>query len=149
MKFKMRQEYPASIQRLWAAFGQPDYPRKKYRALGSTALKILRFDVTERLIEVELERKTRVVAAKLPKWACALIGGEQRIHHHTKWWRVSPTQVEAELDIAPTGISVCAHATGTIVELYPGRTQMTLNFDVKCRTLGVGTTVARLFAEQV
>ncbi len=26
---------------------------------------------------------------------------------------------------------------------------MTLNFDVKCRTLGVGTTVARLFAEQV
>jgi hypothetical protein len=149
MKFRIRQDYPTSLEHLWAAFGRVDYPKQKYRALGSKALKILRFEVTERRINVELERKTQLVAERIPKWASTLIGGEQRIHHCTQWSRVSPIQVDAELDIAPVNIALCAHATGTVVELNPKQTRMTLNFDVQCAFPTFGATVARLFADQV
>lgn len=149
MKFNMRQDYPSSLEHLWAAFGHADYPEQKYRALGSTALKIVRFDANEELIEVELERNTHVVMENIPKWARTLIGSEQRLRHHTQWRRVSPMRVDAELDIALLGIPVSAHATGTVTELNPKLTRMALNFHVKCRLPGFGATVARLFAEQV
>jgi hypothetical protein len=60
MKFRVRQDYPTSLEHLWAAFGHADYPEHKYRALGSTALQIPRFNAAEKLIEVELERTTPV-----------------------------------------------------------------------------------------
>ena len=131
MNFSVRQDYPTSLERLWAVFGHADYPEKKYRALGSTGLKIMRFEVTKKLIEVDLERKAQVVAEKIPKMARALIGSEQRMRHHTQWRRVSPMQVDAELDIAPVGISLRAHAYGTVIELTPKQTRMTLKFHVR------------------
>jgi hypothetical protein len=149
MKFRMRQDYPTSLEHLWAAFGDADYPEQKYRALGSSAVQILRFTATAKLIEVELERKARVVVAKLPAWARPFADGEQRMRHHSKWWRVSPTQVNAELDIVPVGLPVRAHATGSAVELTATQTRLTLSIEVKCWLPGIGATVARLFAEQM
>ena len=134
---------------MWAAFGQADYPEHKYHALGSTDLHILRFNVNEKLIEVELERSTQARAESIPEWAHKLIGGEHKMHHHTWWRRVSPTQVEAELNITPMDMPVSAHAAGTIIELGHGQTSMTLDFEVECRLPGLGATVARLFADQV
>ncbi len=149
VKFRLHQDYPTTLARLWAAFGRADYPEQKYRALGSTAVHILRFDVTESLIEVVLERTAPVAMAQIPAWARAFIGSEQRLRHYTRWRRLSPTRVRADLDIAPVGLPVSAHATGSAVEQSADLTRLTLTFDVTCRLPGFGAPVARLFAQQV
>jgi Protein of unknown function (DUF2505) len=149
LKFSLSQDYPAGLDRLWAIFGQANYPEQKYRSLGSTAVQMLRFTATEKLIEVELERKAPVAWEKIPHWARKFIGSEQTMHHHTKWRRVSPTQVDAELDIAPVGMPVSAHGTGSVIEMTPKQTRLTLSFDVECKIPGLGAKVSSLFAEQV
>jgi hypothetical protein len=38
MEFTITQDFPAGLDRLWAVFGRPDYPRRKYRAFGTGRL---------------------------------------------------------------------------------------------------------------
>lgn len=149
MKFSLVQEFPASLERLWSAFGQPDYPLQKYRALGSTGIRLLRFVATAELIEVELEREAPVAGDAVPGWARGFMRPTQTMRHRTRWRRVGPTQAEAELDIAPLGQPVAAHGIGSIAELGPGLTRMTLSFVVSSRLPVLGARVARLYAEQI
>ena len=85
----------------------------------------------------------------MPSWARNVVRSTQTMHHHTRWRRVSPTQVHAELDIAPVGMPVRARGVGSIVELSPRKTRMTLTFHVRCRVPFLGPGVTRLFADQV
>lgn len=149
MKFSLSQDFPAGLERLWAAFGQPDYPVQKYRSLGSTGLRMLRFDATAELIEVELERRAPVAWETVPAWARGFLSRGQVMHHRTRWLRVSPTWVEVELGIVPVGKPVSAHGTGSIVQLAPDLTRMTLRFVVECRLPVLGARVARLYAKQI
>jgi hypothetical protein len=149
MKFNVCQDYPASLARLWAAFGDAGYPRQKYRALGSTDIRMLKFTATGKRIEVDLERQVQGLAQKLPAWAARFAAGRQRMRHRSTWWRVSPTRVDAELDIVAVGLPVSAHATGSAIELQPDLTRLTLSLEVKCWLPGLGATVARLFAQQI
>jgi hypothetical protein len=42
-RFELTQDFPVGLDRLWAVLGRPDYIRDKYRSLGSTSLRILKF----------------------------------------------------------------------------------------------------------
>lgn len=149
MKFSLIQDYPSSLARLWIALARREYVEKKYRSLGSTALRIQKFQAGDARIEVELERLAPVVRDRLPRWACTFVTNEQTMHHRSHWQRTSPATAEAELDIAPVGLPVHAHGVGAIVELAPALTRMTLAFDVRCELPAIGSQVARLFAIQV
>lgn len=149
MKFSLSQDFPAGLDRLWAVFGRPDYPEKKYRSLGSSDIRVLLFRVDAEVIEVELERTTPVAWRTIPLWARAFLSRKQVMHHRSRWQRVSPTWVEAVLDIAPVGRRVSAHGSGSIVQLTPDRTRMTLRFTVDSAIPVFGTRVARLYAKQV
>lgn len=149
MKFSLSQDFPAGLDRLWAVFGRPDYPEKKYRSLGSSDIRVLLFRVEADVIEVELERTTPVAWRTIPVWARAFLGRRQVMHHRSRWQRVSPTWVEAVLDIAPVGRRVSAHGTGSIVQLTPDLTRMTLRFTVDSGIPVLGARVARLYAKQV
>ena len=149
MKLVLNQDYPADLDRLWAVFGQTDYPERKYRALGATAVKMMRFRATPELIEVELERTWPVSADKLPSWARAYVGDEQTMRHHTLWRRVGPKEANAELRLTPEGVPVDVRGTASIAEIDPGKTRMTLRFDVRCRIPLVGAKVAKLFAQEI
>jgi hypothetical protein len=149
MDFTLTQYFPAGLDRLWDVFGQPDYPQRKYRALGATAVRLQRFDATAQTIEVELERDVPVDPSELPTWVRRMVGGQQTLRHHTRWRRVSPTRVTADLDISPIRLPVRAHGDGTIVEIAPGRTRMTLDWHVTSIVPLMGGTVERLFAAQV
>jgi hypothetical protein len=149
MKFSLAQDYPADLRRLWATLGRAEYVEQKYRSLGAAALRILKLQVTDDVIDVELERSAPVAREELPRWARAVLRGTQPMHHHTRWSRAGAARVEAELDIAPVGIPVRAHGVGSVAELAPDRTRLTLDFDVECRLPVVGAEVARVFAEQV
>jgi len=148
MRFSVQQDFPTGIEGLLAAFGRADYPRQKYRALGSTAVRITRFEVAPDLIQVELERNVAVAAADLPAWARAF-AGKRTLSHRTRWQRVGAARIEAHLEIRPSGLPVEATGTGAVTEFDPGRTRMELDFDVECKVPVIGGRIAQLFARQV
>lgn len=149
MEFTLTQYFPTGLDRLWAGFGHPEYPQRKYRALGATDFRLHRFDVTAEVIEVDLERDAPVDRSRLPPWVGRLIGDRQNLRHVTRWQRVGPTQVTAELEISPTGLPVHAHGVGTIDQTAPGTTRMVLTWRVKSNLPVVGEKMERLFAEQI
>jgi hypothetical protein len=148
MKFAVIENFPASLARLWAALAHPDYPAQKYQALGSTGLQLLRFDVSEQVIEVELERTVRAALEAAPAWARPFMDGEQRMRQYGRWQRVSPTQIDAELDLGLVDLPLSAHASGSAVEVRPEHTRLTLRFQVFSRLPAFRGTAARLFAAQ-
>jgi hypothetical protein len=149
MEFSTTHDYPAGLDRLWAVFGRPEYPREKYLALGATAVRLDRFDADAQTIEVSLERVVPVAEARVPAWARRLLDHEQTLRHHTAWRRVLPRRVDARLEITPVGLPVQAHGTGSIVELSAGTSRMTLSWQVDSSLPMLGGRVERLFAEQV
>ena len=149
MEFSLTQDFPADLGRLWTVFGRPEYTEQKYRSLGSTALRMLKFAASDELIEVELERKAPVALERLPAWVRVLSGEQQTMRHHSRWERAGPKQINVELDISPVGVPLHAHCIGSVVELSRSLSRMTLRFDVNCSVPTIGTKMARLFAEQV
>jgi hypothetical protein len=149
MEFTLTQDFPAGLDRLWAAFGRADYPRLKYLALGATAVRLHRFSATAQAIDIELERDMPVDPSRLPRWSRAFVGSEQTLRHHTVWRRIGPAQATAQLDISPTGLPVRAQGTAAIVELGPESTRMLLTWRMQSRVPVIGGKVERLFADQV
>jgi hypothetical protein len=149
MDFTLTQHFPTGLDRLWVTFGRPEYPERKYGALGATSFRMQQFRVTERTIEVELERDVPVDRSQLPTWVRAMVGGTQTLRHRTRWQRVGPTRVNAELDIEPIGLPVRARGVGTIVEIAPELTRMNLTWQVKSIVPVIGDKIERLFADQV
>ena len=149
MEFTLTQYFPTGLDRLWAVFGRPDYPHRKYEALGTTALRLHRFHVTAQAIDVELERDVPVDQSRLPAWVGKMIDRKQSLRHHTQWRRISPTEVSAELHISPIGLPVHAHGVGTIIETAPGTTRMVLAWRVTSTLPLIGDKVERLFADQL
>lgn len=149
MDFTLTEHFPTGLDRLWVVFGRPEYPRRKYRALGAKAVRLQRFEVTDRDIAVELERDVPVDRSRLPAWVRPMVGSQQTLRHRTWWQRVGPTRVTAELDIAPASLPVRARGVGTIVETAPGTTRMTLSWQVKSGLPVLGAKVERLFADQL
>jgi hypothetical protein len=146
MRFNLTQNFPARLDRLWTAFGHADYPQRKYLALGATAVRVRHFRATMEAIEVELERDVPVDKSRLPPWMRLLVRSQQTLQHRSAWRRVGPHQAAAELDIAPVGLPVRAHASGTIVESASGQTRMDLTWQVDSM---MGERVERQFADQI
>lgn len=149
MQFDSAQHFPAGLDRLWAVFSRPEYPQRKYRALGASAVRLLRFDVTKQLIEVELERDVPVDVAGLPVWTRQLVGRQQTLRHRSLWRRLSLTQISAELEITPVGLPVQARGVGTLVQTAPDLSRMALRWQVSSRVPLIGPKVERLFAHQL
>lgn len=149
MEFDVMQEFPVGLDRLWAALGRADYVELKYRSLGSTSLRVMKFKADAETIEVELERQAPVAEDVLPLWARVFAGTRQAMRHHTRWRRVGRDRVDTELDICALGRRVSAKGTGSVVELSPRHSRMTLHFDVVSTSVALKSRVAELFARQV
>lgn len=149
MEFTLTQDFPAGIDRLWAVFGRLDYVRRKYRALGATAVRPRHFEATAQAIDVELERDVPVDPSRLPMWSRPLVGTKQTLRHHTAWRRSGPTQATATLDISPKGLPLHARGLATIVEVSPELTRMQLTWRTKSTLPMFGFLAERLLADQV
>jgi hypothetical protein len=146
MEFSVSYDYPIDLDRLWAALGRPDYPRRKYGAPGAAGVRIRRFAVTDRSVEVELERQAPVQLARLPWWARPFVPTRQAIRQRTTWTRAGPASAQAELEIVPVGLPVAAHGSGSTTAQPDGTTRLTLRWTVSST---VGERVAQLFAAEV
>lgn len=148
MKVEQHQDYPATLDKLWTIFGNPEYPEKKYRALGATQFRMLRSEVSSQSIEIELERVSPVTLDKIPDWARKFVKPEQTMRHHTRWKR-SGAQVQATLSVVPVGVPVTVEGTGRIQQTGTNETRVTLTFEVGCKIPLVGGKIAQLFADQL
>lgn len=146
MEFRVSYDYPAGLDRLWAAFGRRDYVQRKYASLGATGLRILRFAATDRSVEVELEREAPVRRERLPWWARPFVPAGQTIRQHTTWTRVGPAAAQADLEIAPVGLPVAAHGRGLATEQPAGATRLSLHWTLSS---SVGDRAAQLLAAEV
>ncbi|MGE5339146.1 MAG: DUF2505 domain-containing protein, partial [Gemmatimonadota bacterium] len=149
LQFDLTQDFPVGLDQLWTALGRADYVEQKYRALGSTSLRMLKFSADAESIEVEFDRQAPVDRKELPVWARVLTGKRQAMHQHTRWRRAGPGRVEAEFDISAPGVPVSARGTGTVVELFPGHARLTMHFDVRSTLAALKFSVARIFAQQL
>ncbi len=149
MQFDLTQDFPVSLERLWTVLGRADYIEQKYRALGSTSLRILKFSADAESIEIELDRQAPVARDELPMWAHVLSGKQQTMRHHTRWRRAGFDRVDADVDICALDLPVSAKGTGSVVELSSEHSRLTLHFDVRSTAPAFGSTVAQLFARQV
>lgn len=142
----MTQDFPADLDRLWAAFGSEDYPRQKYLALGATAVRMDCFSATAQAIDVELERDVPVDPRRLPSWARYLSGRQQTLRHRSAWRREGPKRVAADLHISAVGLPVQADGMGTITETSAGTSSMALSWRVASDLPLIGPKLERLFA---
>jgi hypothetical protein len=149
IELNLTQDFPAGLDRLWAAFGREDYPRQKYFSLGATAVRTGCFSASAQAIDVELERDMPVDPRRLPSWARVLVGSRQTLRHRSAWRRTGPRQATAELHISPIGLPVQAHGLGTISETSPGRSRMVLIWHVASNLPLIGHKVERLFADLI
>jgi len=149
IELNLTQDFPAGLDRLWAAFGREDYPRQKYLALGATAVRTGRLSATAQAIDVELERDVPVDPRRLPSWARMLIGSQQTVRHRSAWRRSGPTRATAELEVSPVGLPVRAHGLGAITETSPGTTRMVLTWRVESNLPVIGRKVEWLFANLI
>jgi hypothetical protein len=149
VRFSVTQDFPAGLGRLWATLGRADYVRQKYLALGSTSLRVLKFEADEARIEVELERGAPVAAGLLPPWARLLARRRQGMHHWSRWQRLGPGQAEVELVLTPRGLHTVARGLGRLQEVAPACTRLTLDLDVRCSLPVRAAGVAGLFARQL
>ncbi|HWS74774.1 MAG TPA: DUF2505 domain-containing protein [Quisquiliibacterium sp.] len=145
----LNQDFPAGLDRLWAVLGRREYVERKYTALGSSALRILRFEASDELIEVELERRAPARIEGLPAWARLVPGRGWTLRQHTRWQRVGPGRVDVGLDLALAGGLVRATGVGAVAERSPALTRMTLDIETACEIPGIGAEAARLFADEV
>lgn len=149
MQFDLTQDFPVGLEQLWTALGRADYVEEKYRALDSADVQLRKFNAGPALIEVQLDRRAPVARDELPAWARLFAGQQQAMHHHTRWRRAGPAEVDVEIDLSAPGLPVRARGTGTVREIASDRTRMTLHFDVESDALALRSSVARLFATQV
>lgn len=149
VEFDLTQDFPVGLDRLWKALGRADFVERKYRSLGSTAVRIRKLVATAESIEVEVDREAPVARDELPAWARVLSGPRQAMHQRTRWTRVGPRSADAELTILAPGVSASATATGSVVSLSPTHSRLTLHFRVASTSVVLGSFVAEAFARQV
>ena len=149
VEFDVTQDFPVGLGRLWSALGRAEYIEQKYRSLGTTSLRIRKLVTDADTIEILLDRKAPVALDELPLWARLLSGTKQAMRHHTRWKRVGRDRIDAELDIRAVGRGVVATGTGSVHELSPRLSRLTLHFDVATTSPAVPPGVADMFARQV
>lgn len=149
MEFTLTQDFPAGMDHLWSTFGKIDYVRRKYRALGATAVRVRHFKATAKAIDIELERDMPLDPTRLPMWSRALIGPKLTLRHRTAWWRDGPSHATATLDISPKGLPLRAQGLAMIAEISSHLTRMQVNWRVVSTAPVVGEMVEHLLAEQV
>lgn len=149
VKFDLTQNSPVGLDRLWKALGRAEFVERKYRSMGSSDVRIRKFVATAESIEVEVDREAPVARDELPAWARVLSGPRQLLQQRTRWTRVGPQRVDAELTILAPGTSASATATGTVVALSTKHSRMTLHIRVASTSAILGSAIAEAFARQL
>ena len=128
--FTMAQDFPVGVDRLWTAIGREDYVRAKYRALGTPALRLRRFQATAERVEVDLERDLPR-AVPLPPGLGATGHALRTLRQRSTWRRDARGEVQVTLEIAPLGLPLVAAGEGSVRPTGPHACRLALRWQVR------------------
>lgn len=149
MKITLQQDYPAGVNTLWQVFGDPEYPHKKYRALGITGYEVHQFDVTGEEIALDMTRTLSIPPDRIPALVQKFLHPEQALRYVSRWRMTSPESATFDLSIIPHGLPVKIAATGTLAQQDGTHSTMTLEFDIAANVPFLGGKIESLIAQQL
>lgn len=149
MKASFDQDYPASVETLWQVFGNPEYPHKKYRALGISAYEVHRFETTGNRISLDMTRTLSIPPDRIPSLVQKFLHPEQDLRYVSSWNRVTPEHADFVLEIIPKGLPLKVKAAGTLRQTGPNHSTMSLEFDVTANVPLLGGKIESLAAQQI
>lgn len=146
MKAGFSQDYPATPERLWQVFGQPDYPHRKYKAQGITAYHVRRFDVAPDRISLDLERTLSVPLHRIPHFAQRFVHPEQTLHYVSHWHRNAAGQADFDLDILAPGLPVKISGKGELRQAGEALSRLSITFDIRVQVPLLGGQIEKMLA---
>jgi hypothetical protein len=149
VKFNLSHDFPVGLTALWSIYGNPNYLAAKYKALGSSDLRILQAITDEQRICVVLERTITPDLKGVPDWARRLVVRDYIMRHENHCLRQGDALSRVNLRIIPVGAPVSISAAGSLSDVAADRSRLALDFDVTCTLPLVGKKVAEIFARKV
>lgn len=146
MKADFSQDYPATPERLWQAFGQPDYLHRKYAAQGITAYKLRRFDASPERIDVDLERTLAVPLHRIPHFAQRFVHPEQTLHYLSHWHRNAAGEADFDLEIQAPGLPLQITGKGRLRQVEAGNSRLAIEFDIRVHVPLLGGRIEKALA---
>lgn len=146
MKAGFSQDYPATPDKLWQVFGQPDYPHRKYKAQGITAYKVVQFDAGPDRISLDLERTLSVPPERIPSFARRLLHPEQVLHYISHWRREDAGAASFDLEIKAPGLPLHITGAGELRQTGPASSRLSITFDVRVPVPLVGGKAEQMVA---
>lgn len=146
MKAGFFQDYPATPERLWQVFGQPDYPHRKYQAQGITAYQVRKFDARPDHISLDVERTLSVPLHRIPHFAQRFVHPEQTLHYLSNWRRNGQGQADFDLEIVAAGLPLHITGKGELRLVGDSASRLSIEFDVKVSVPLIGSKVEKMVA---
>lgn len=146
MKAGFSQDYPATPDRLWQVFGQPDYPHRKYKAQGITAYQVRQFDARPDRISLDVERTLSVSMDLIPSFAQRFVHPEQTLHYLSHWRRSGPDQADFDVEIVAVGLPVRITGKGELRQTGDQASRLSIEFDVKVSLPLIGGKIEKMLA---
>ncbi|MCD6060036.1 MAG: hypothetical protein K0R03_1918 [Moraxellaceae bacterium] len=146
MKAGFHQDYPASPERLWQVFGQPDYPHRKYAAQGITAYCVRQFDVSADRISLDLERTLAVPVERIPHFVQRFVHPEQVLHYVSHWHRDAGGHCSFDLKILLPGLPVSIEGRGELRQSAANASRLSIDFDIRVPVPLLGGKIEKLLA---
>lgn len=146
MKAGFSQDYPATPDRLWQVFGQPDYPHRKYKAQHITAYQVRQFDAQPDRISLDVERTLSVSMELIPAFARRLVHPEQTLHYLSHWHRSGPDQADFDVEIVAVGLPVRITGKGELRLVGSDRSRLSIEFDVRVSVPLIGGKIEKMLA---
>lgn len=146
MKAGFHQDYPATPERLWQVFGQPDYPHRKYRTQGITDYKVRRFDAAPASISLDLERTLSVPLHRIPAFAQRFVHPEQTLNYVSHWHRNAEGLADFDLDIIASGLPVKISGKGELRQTGHDSSRLSIDFDIQVHVPLIGGKIEKMLA---
>lgn len=146
MKAGFSQDYPATPDRLWQVFGQPDYPHRKYKAQGITAYRVRQFDAQPDRISLDLERTLSVPLHRIPAIAQRFVHPEQVLHYVSHWRREAGGEAHFDVEILAPGLPVHISGRGQLRQVGAEASRLSIEFDIAVHVPLLGGKIEKMLA---
>lgn len=130
MIFNMSKIFNSSTDSVWAVISNPNLTLEKYKSYGALSVNLTKFEIKDDISFINLVRKTNSLDNIVPNMLKKVLGSEQEIIQNSTWTRLSPDEIEVDVEIIIKGKPITCNAKGKITKLEENSCSYTLTYDV-------------------
>lgn len=130
MIFNMSKNFNSSTDSVWAIISNPNLTIEKYKSYGALSVDLTKFDIKDDISFINLVRKTNSLDNIVPNVLKKVLGAQQEIIQNSTWTRISPDEIEVDVEIIIKGKPITCNAKGKITTVEENICSYTLTYDV-------------------